>query len=126
MLHVEYNIIRNSPGFTGVVTSVGMVPGSFFCLSKSAQDIHLYLFLLILSWKQIGNRINNTKNLTLYLICNIWLFQFNSKKKDMMSKLWANEDTISDLAENIVGKEEIACYEQFLFFPTIFSKAVCC
>ena len=33
---------------------------------------------------------------------------------------------LSDLVENIVGKEEIACYEQFLFFPTMFSKAVCC
>ena len=29
-------------------------------------------------------------------------------KKDMMSKIWANGDNISDLAENIVGKEEIA------------------
>ena len=28
--------------------------------------------------------------------------------------------------ENIVGKEEIACYEQFLLFPQCFSKAVCC
>ena len=32
-------------------------------------------------------------------------------KKDMMSKIWANGDTISDLAENIVGREEIAHYE---------------
>ena len=32
----------------------------------------------------------------------------------------------SDLGENIVGKEEIARYKQFLLFPTILSKAVCC
>ena len=29
---------------------------------------------------------------------------------------------LSDLAENIVGKEEIACYEQFLLFPQCFQK----
>ena len=28
----------------------------------------------------------------------------------------------SDLVENIVGKEEIALYEQFLFFPQCFQK----
>ena len=27
-----------------------------------------------------------------------------------------------DLVENIVGKEEIACYEQFLLFPQCFQK----
>ena len=32
----------------------------------------------------------------------------------------------SDSVEKIVGKEEIARYEQFLSFPTMFSKAVCC
>ena len=33
---------------------------------------------------------------------------------------------ISDRVENIAGKEEIAHYEQFLLFPKMFSKAVCC
>ena len=28
----------------------------------------------------------------------------------------------SDLVENIEGKEEIACYEQFLLFPQCFQK----
>ena len=28
----------------------------------------------------------------------------------------------SDWVENIVGKEEIACYEQFLLFPKCFQK----
>ena len=29
---------------------------------------------------------------------------------------------LSDLVENIVGKGEIACYEQFLLFPQCFQK----
>ena len=33
---------------------------------------------------------------------------------------------LSDGVENIVGKVEIARYEQFLLFPQMFSKAVCC
>ena len=32
----------------------------------------------------------------------------------------------SDGEENIVGIEEIARYEQFLLFPTMLSKTVCC
>ena len=35
-------------------------------------------------------------------------------KKDMTSKIWIQ---LSDWGENIVGKGEIACYEQFLLFP---------
>ena len=33
---------------------------------------------------------------------------------------------LSDLVENIVGKEEMARKEQFLLFPQLFSKGVCC
>ena len=33
---------------------------------------------------------------------------------------------LSDRVEKNVGKGEIAHYEQFLLFPTMFSKAVCC
>ena len=29
---------------------------------------------------------------------------------------------LSDFVENIVGKEEIACYEQFLLFPQFSQK----
>ena len=36
------------------------------------------------------------------------------------------EIQLSDCVENIVGKGEIARYEQFLLFPTMFSKALCC
>ena len=32
---------------------------------------------------------------------------------------------LSDRVENMVGKGEIARYEQFFSFPTMFSKAVC-
>ena len=32
------------------------------------------------------------------------------------------EIQLSDLVENIVGKEEIAHYEQFLLFPQCFQK----
>ena len=40
----------------------------------------------------------------------------------MMSKTWTNGVQLSDLVENIVGKEEIARYEQFLLFPQCFQK----
>ena len=43
----------------------------------------------------------------------------------MMSNIWTNEVQLSDLVENIVGKEEIARYEgneQFLLSPQCFQK----
>ena len=46
----------------------------------------------------------------------------STAKNGMMSKIWTNGDTISDLVENIVGKEEISHYEQFLLFPQCFQK----
>ena len=39
-----------------------------------------------------------------------------------MSNILTNGVQFSDQAENIVGKEEIACYEQFLLFPQCFQK----
>ena len=39
-----------------------------------------------------------------------------------MSKIWANGVQLSDSVENIVGKEEISCDEQFLLFPQGFEK----
>ena len=41
--------------------------------------------------------------------------------KDMMSKIWTNEDTII-WVENTEGKEEIVRYEQFLRFPQCFQR----
>ena len=37
--------------------------------------------------------------------------------KNMISKIWTNRVQLSDWVENIMGKEEIARYEQFLLFP---------
>ena len=42
--------------------------------------------------------------------------------KDIMSKIWTNRDTSVCLSENIVGKGEMALYEQFLLFPQCFQK----
>ena len=43
----------------------------------------------------------------------------SAANKDMISKLLIQ---VSDCIENIVGKEEIARYEQFLLFPQCFQK----
>ena len=50
--------------------------------------------------------------------------QFNSKKRydvKNINKILMGIQ-LSDLVENIVGKEEIAHYEQFLLFPQCFLK----
>ena len=44
----------------------------------------------------------------------------STAKKNMMSKIWTNGDNLSDSVENIVRKEEIARYEQFLLFSQCF------
>ena len=48
----------------------------------------------------------------------------SAAKKDMVSKILTKFMGIqfSDWVENIVGKGEIACYEQFLFFSQCFQK----
>ena len=47
----------------------------------------------------------------------------SAANKDMMAKIWTNGDTIIRCGvENIVGKGEIARYEQFLLFPHCFQK----
>ena len=46
----------------------------------------------------------------------------SASNKDMMSKIWTNWIQLSDWVENIVGKGEIACNEQFLRFPWCFQK----
>ena len=46
----------------------------------------------------------------------------SAANKNMMSKVWTNGVQLSDRVENIVGKEEIARYEQFLLFPQCFQK----
>ena len=47
----------------------------------------------------------------------------SAANKDMMSKVWTDGGIqLSDLVEHVVGKEEIARYEQFLLFPQCFQK----
>ena len=41
----------------------------------------------------------------------------SAANKDMMSKYGQMGIQLSDWVENIVGKGEIACHEQFLLFP---------
>ena len=45
----------------------------------------------------------------------------STANKDMMSKIRTNGDKVI-WVENIVGKGEIAHYEQFLLFPQCFQK----
>ena len=46
----------------------------------------------------------------------------SAANKHMMSKILTSGDTVSDWVENIVVKEEIARYEEFLLFPQCFQK----
>ena len=46
----------------------------------------------------------------------------SAAKKNKMSKIWTNGVQLSDWGEKIVGKIEIACYEQFLLFQQCFQK----
>ena len=46
----------------------------------------------------------------------------STANKDMIKKCGQTEIQISDSVENIVGKGEIARYEQFLLFPQCFQK----
>ena len=46
----------------------------------------------------------------------------SAEKKDMMSKFGQMGIQLSNWVENIVGKGEIARYEQFLLFPQCFQK----
>ena len=42
--------------------------------------------------------------------------------KDMMPNIRTNWAQLSDRIENILGKEEIARYEQFFLFPQYFQR----
>ena len=52
---------------------------------------------------------------------NFVFFQ-SAENKDMMSKILTNGGKFSDRVENIVRKEEIARYKQFLLFTQCFQK----
>ena len=49
----------------------------------------------------------------------------STANKDMMSKYGKMGIQLSDLVENIVGEKKLLIMSNF-FFPTVFSKAVCC
>ena len=49
-------------------------------------------------------------------------FSNSAANKDMSPKYGQMGIQLSDLVENIVGKGEIARYEQFLLFPQCFQK----
>ena len=61
-------------------------------------------------------------NLTLYLICQFWALPIQQKKRYHVKNMdqWGYSYLI--LAENIVGKEEIARHKQFLLFAQCFQK----
>ena len=49
-------------------------------------------------------------------------FSNSAPNKDTMSKYEQIGIQLSDWVENIVGRGEITCYEQFLLFPQCFQK----
>ena len=73
--------------------------------------------------KEISSLITEQSvSLTLYLICQFWALPVQQQIKIWCHKYWQMGIQVSDWVENIVGKEEIACYEQFLLFPQCFQK----
>ena len=46
----------------------------------------------------------------------------SAANKNMLSKIWPNTVQLPDSLENMVGKEEIACFKQFLLFLECFQK----
>ena len=61
-------------------------------------------------------------HLTLYLVCQFWGLPIQRQMKIWCHKYGQIGILLSDLVENIVGKGEIAHYEQFLLFPQCFHK----
>ena len=63
-----------------------------------------------------------SSDLTLYIICQFWGLPFQQQMKIWCQKYGQTGIQLSDRVENIVGKGEIARYEQFLLFPQYFQK----
>ena len=59
---------------------------------------------------------------TLYLICQFYAFQIQQQLKIRSQNYEQMGIQLADWVENIVGKGEIARYEQFLLFPQCFQK----
>ena len=60
------------------------------------------------------------KALILYHMCQLWALPIQQQIKIWSQKYGQIGIQLSDWVENIVGKEEIALYEQFLLFPQCF------
>ena len=63
-----------------------------------------------------------TFNLTLYFTCQIWSLPIQQQIKIWCQKYRQLGIQLSDWVENVVEKEEIARYEQFLLVPQCFQK----
>ena len=96
-------------------TSVENIVGK----GKIARDMQFLLFPQCFQKQSFVDVFLWSKGLTLYLICQFQVLPIQQQIK-MMSKTWTKGVQLSDWKENIVGKEEIACYEQFLLFPQCF------
>ena len=59
---------------------------------------------------------------TLYLICQFYTLQIQQQIKIWWQKYGQMVIPLSDWVENIVGKGEIACYDQFLLFLQCFQQ----
>ena len=65
--------------------------------------------------------VNETDLLTLYLLCQLWSLPNQQQIKISCQKYGQMGIQVSDCVENIVGKGEIARYEEFFSFSTLFS-----
>ena len=64
----------------------------------------------------------NISFLTLYFMCQFWALPIKQQIKLWCQKCGQTRIQLSDWVEKIVGKGEIARYEQFLLFPQCFQK----
>ena len=63
--------------------------------------------------------------ITLYLICQYWALPIEQQIKIGCQNYGQMGIQVSARVDNIVGKGEIAHYEQFLLFPQYFQMSMC-
>ena len=87
---------------------------------ENAGYQHFLPFITMFSYTGLLKSViadNKIKVFNLYLICQFWTLLIQQQKKIECQKCGQIQLLLSDLVEKIVGKEEIARYEQFLLFP---------
>ena len=97
---------------------------------KNVFKLHLFFFVCKCKskWHQSHRFVNDLSRgekiqfLNLYLIFQFWAHLIQQQKKIWCQKYGQMGIRLSDLVENIVGKEEIASYKQFLLFPQCFQN----